>query len=248
MNKEIEEKLLSFDYEERKKGIYILKEKIEKEEIKKLKNPPYLNFHIHSFHSFNYKNWSPSRIVFEGWKQNLKYTGVVDFDTLIATEEALFTGEILNMKVVCGFESRVFLPELKDKVINSPKEPGIYYLCGKGFRKKIEAQTQEGKFFSKLKEIAQNRNKKVIKKLNEFLKDVQIEYEKDLLPLTPSNNPTERHIVVAYQRKSEEILKEKVDDFWAEILKKEKQQVEELRKEKPEDFQEILRKKLIKYT
>jgi len=247
MNKEIEEKLLSFDYEERKKGIYILKEKMEKEEIKKLKNSSYLNLHIHSFHSFNYKNWSPSRIVFEGWRQNLNYTGVVDFDTLIATEETLLAGEILNVKVVCGFESRVFLPELKDKVINSPKEPGIYYLCGKGFKKPIKENSEEEKFFSKLKEIAQNRNKKVIKKLNEFLKDVKIEFEKDILPLTPSNNPTERHIVVAYQRKSEEILGEKVDDFWTEILKMGKLKVEKLRKEKPEDFQEILRKKLIKY-
>ncbi len=247
MNKEIEKKLLSFDYKERKETLHNLKEAIEKGRIKKVSQKPYLNLHIHSFHSFNYKNWSPSRIVFEGWRYNLQYTGVVDFDTLIAIEETLLAGEILNVKVICGFESRVFLPELKDKVINSPKEPGIYYLCGKGFKKKIEENSKEGKFFLKLKEIAQNRNKKVIKKLNEFLKDVKIEFEKDLLPLTPSNNPTERHIVVAYQRKSEKILGEKVDNFWAEILKMEKQKVEKLRKEKAEDFQEILRKKLIKY-
>jgi len=247
VNKEIEEKLLSFNFEERKEALYDLKKTIKRGEIEKVSHKPYLNLHIHSFHSFNYKNWSPSRIVFEGWRYNLQYTGVVDFDTLVAIEETLLAGEILNMNVVCGFESRVFLPELKDKVINSPKEPGIYYLCGKGFKKKVEENSKEGKFFLKLKEIAQNRNKKVIKKLNEFLKDVKIEFEKDLLPLTPSNNPTERHIVVAYQRKSEEILGEKVDDFWAEILKMEKQQIEKLRKEKVEDFQETLRKKLIKY-
>lgn len=247
MNKEIEEKLLSFNFKVRKEALHNLKEAIEKGRIKKVSQKPYLNLHIHSFHSFNYKNWSPSRIVFEGWRYNLQYTGVVDFDTLVAIEETLLAGEILNMNVVCGFESRVFLPELKDKVINSPKEPGIYYLCGKGFKAPIKENSEEGKFFLKLKEIAQNRNKKVIKKLNEFLKDVKIEFEKDLLPLTPSNNPTERHIVVAYQRKSEEILREKVDDFWAEILKIEKLKVKKLRKEKVEDFQETLRKKLIKY-
>lgn len=247
MSKEIERKLLSFDYKEREQALYILKEKIKKGEIEKLSNPPYLNLHIHSFHSFNYKNWSPSRIVFEGWRQNLEYTGIVDFDTLIAIEETLFAGKLLDINVISGFESRVFLPELKDKVINSPREPGIYYLCGKGFKKNIDENSEEGKFFQNLKEIAQNRNKKVIEKLNDFLKDVKIDYEKDLLPLTPSGNPTERHIVVAYQKKSEEILRGRVDDFWTEILNIEKDIIKKLREEKPEDFQEILRKKLIKY-
>ena len=247
MDKEIEKKLLSFDYEERKAGLYLLKKKIEEGDIKKINIKPYLNLHIHSFHSFNYKNWSPSRIVFEAWINNLEYVGVVDFDTIIAIEETLLSGEILNTKVVSGFESRVFLPELKDKVINSPEEPGIYYLCGKGFKKAIDDNSEEGKFFNKLKEIAQKRNKKVIEKLNNFLVDIKIDYEKDLLPLTPSNNPTERHIIFAYIRKSEEIFGEKVDDFWAGILKIDKKNIGILRKEKQHDFQEILRKKLIKF-
>ncbi|MCD6408110.1 hypothetical protein J7L87_03565 [bacterium] len=207
----------------------------------------YLNLHIHTFHSFNYKNWSPSRIVFEGWKTGLEFTGTVDFDTLAGLEETLYAGKLLGLKVVGGFETRAYLPELKDKVINSPKEPGIYYLCGKGFKKQPEEGSEEWKFFKEMKEIAQKRNKRVIEKLNEYLGEVSIDYKKDVLPLTPSNNPTERHIVVAYQKKSEKILGEKVDDFWADIFKMEKGKVEKLRKEKPEDFQELLRKKLIKY-
>ena len=126
---------------------------IEKGKIKKSENQkPYLNLHLHTFHSFNYKNWSPSRIVFEGWKIGLKFIGTVDFDTLDALEETLLAGQLLNMKAIGGFETRVYIEEYKDKVINSPNEPGIYYLCGKGFKRYPEEGSEGLKFLREMKE------------------------------------------------------------------------------------------------
>lgn len=242
------DRLSDFNEGIREKSLFKIVELIKKREIKKDNEfYGYLNVHIHTFHSFNYKNWSPSRIVFEGWKKGLLYIGTVDFDTLSGLEETLHSGELLNIKVIGGFESRVFLREMKDKVINSPNEPGIFYLCGKGFKKIPKDNTEEKNFFDSLKNISQDRNKKIIEKVNNYLKDVKINYEKDVLPLTPSNNPTERHIIFAYYLKSKEILNEKADDFWSDILEIEKEKIIELKSKNIGDLYEKIRQKLIKF-
>jgi len=244
----LEKSLSDFNSDVRRKALFELKKFIDAGDVvRNSEQKHWLNLHIHTFHSFNYKNWSSSRIVFEGWKTGLQCIGTVDFDTLAGLEETLFAGNLLNMKVTGGFESRVFIEEYKDYVMNSPEEPGIYYLCGKGFKQTPSENSQEGQFFKRMKEVAQMRNKKVIEKLNEFLKEINLDYEKDVLPLTPSGNPTERHIILAYQAKSEGVLKERVDNFWAEILELDKSQVQTLRTETPQDFQGKLRTKLIKY-
>lgn len=245
---ELLETLSDFNESVRKQSLEKVVELIKKGEIKKDNElKPYLNLHIHTFHSYNYKRWSPSRIVFEGWKTGLKYTGTVDFDTLEAVEETIFAGKLLGVNVTAGFESRVFIDEMKDVVINSPKEPGIYYLCGKGFLKSPDTSSSAGKFFKYIRDIAQKRNREMIDKLNMFLKDVKVDYFEDVLPLTPSGNPTERHIAEAYQIKSEKILGEKVDIFWSDILKISKEEVRDMRVNKKPDFQELIRKTLMKY-
>ncbi|MCM8808653.1 MAG: hypothetical protein NC816_06465 [Candidatus Omnitrophica bacterium] len=247
-NEKILQFLSDFNIEIRKENFLKLCNLIKKNKIKKDNEfLGFINAHIHTFHSFNYKNWSPLRIVFEGWKKGLLYLGTVDFDTLTGLEETLWAGELLNLKVISGFETRVFLEEMKDKVINSPNEPGIFYLCGKGFKKKPGEKTLEKNFFDNLKEIAQKRNKKIIEKINNYLKEIKIDYEKDVLPLTPSKNPTERHIIYAYYIKSNEVLKEKKEIFWSDILGIEKEKFIELREKNIGDLYEKIRQKLIKF-
>jgi len=241
------ELLSDFNEEIRKEVFLKIFELIQQNKIKRDREfNGLLNAHIHTFHSFNYKNWSPFRIVFEGWKKGLLFIGTVDFDTLSGLEETLFAGELLDVKVIGGFESRVFLREMKDKVINSPGEPGIFYLCGKGFKKMPDRDSEEGKFFEKLKIVAQRRNKKIIEKINNYLKYVKIDYKKDLLPLTPSKNPTERHIIIAYYKKSLEVLNDKAHEFWSDILNIEKRKIIDLESKNKGDLYEIIRQKLIK--
>jgi len=208
---------------------------------------PWINLHLHTFHSYNYNNWSPSRVIFEGWRTGLEYVGTVDFDTLAGLEETLHAGRLLGMRATGGFESRVFIPEMKEIVVNSPKEPGIYYLCGKGFRKNPDERSEAGRFFLSMRETAQRRNRQVVDRLNSFLKEVAVDYGKDILPLTPSGNPTERHMMEAYLKKSEEILGEGIDRFWADILGLTEEDAGSRRNGNIADFRELMRKKLIKH-
>ena len=73
-----------------------------------------------------------------------------------------------------------------------------------------------------------------------------VDYEKDVLPLTPSFNPTERHIVLAYIKISTEILKEKSAGFWSHILGIPENEVKIMTKERPAELQEKIRTRLIK--
>jgi len=206
-----------------------------------------LNLHLHTFHSFNCLWWSPSRIVAEGWMEDLRYLGTVDFDSLDGLEETKQAGRLLGMEVMGGFESRVFLREYADKVINSPKEPGIFYLCGKGFPRVPDPAGDAGRFLLGMRRTAQERNRAVVRKLNAFLGAVEIDFEQDVLPLTPSGNPTERHIVLAYQRCSEKTLGRNVDRFWADILHLPEDECRRLRTDRPQDFQEQVRTTLVKF-
>lgn len=240
--------LSEFDRGARDKALSDIAEKIKTGKIAKAKNSmPWINLHLHTFHSYNCNNWSPSRVVFEGWRVGLKYVGTVDFDTLAGLEETLSAGNLLGIKVTGGFESRVFIPEMKDTVINSPKEPGIYYLCGKGFKKMPDEQSSAGRFFRFMKETAQRRNRQVVEKLNGCLDKVRVDYETDILPLTPSGNPTERHIIEAYRKKTEQVLGGGADSFWAGIFGLPEDEVRSRRMKGVAGFQEILRGKLIKH-
>ncbi len=241
------ENLSSFVQEERKKAVLETSALVKSGKIKRYEKLfPYDNMHIHSFHSFNYKNWSPSRIIFEAYRTGLKHVGIVDFDTLEALEETIFSASVYKIPSLCGLETRVFIPEYSAKVINSPGEPGIFYINGTGFKNKPEKGTKAAEVYERLGKIAENRNRKVVEKLNAFLHPLTINYEKDVLPLTPSKNPTERHIIKAYIEAAEKTMGNRAIIFWSDILKMASEEVEKMKKEKPGDFMEKIRSALVK--
>jgi len=134
-------------------------------------------------------------------------------------DEFLDAGKTVGLKSVVGIETRVFIPEFADKVINSPGEPGISYHMGMGFTNSKLTGTQKD-FLENLRQTAQQRNRDLTQRVNNYLKPVELDYDRDVLPLTPSGNPTERHICLAYARKAKQIFKN--DDalckFWSEKL------------------------------
>jgi hypothetical protein len=144
---------------------------------------------------------------------------VVDFDVLDGLEEFLEAGRMLGLKTCAGLETRVFVPEFADKVINSPGEPGISYHMGVGFGKAGPGVEQE-KFLAGLRQTAQQRNRQLMELVNEYLRPVELDYEKDVLGLTPAGNATERHLCIAYVRKARELFGEGKGfaDFWSEKL------------------------------
>ena len=240
------EKLSDFDSEKRFEVLFDVAEIVKTKKIKRTYQQPYDNMHIHSFHSFNYNNWSPSRIIFEAYKIGLKHIGIVDFDTLEALEETLLSSKLFGVPALAGIETRVFIPEFREIVINSPGEPGVYYINALGFTKLPKKNSNAEKIYKKLHKIAENRNKKIVEKLNRFLFPVVIDYEEDVYPLTPSNNPTERHIIKAYIEKSEKISGISSDNFWCEILKILPNDVAKMKKENIGDFMEKIRSVLVK--
>ena len=178
-----------------------------------------VNLHCHTFFSYNCYGYSPSKFAWLARKAGLAVAGVVEFDVLDSLGEFLDACKVLGVKACAGLETRVFVPEFSDRVINSPGEAGISYHMGIGFPG-AEPDGSEGEFLLNLRETARKRNMGLIGRLNEYLRPVELDYERDVLVLTPSGNATERHICLAYARKAEEKFGDEssLRKFWAEKL------------------------------
>ena len=245
---ELEQKLNDKSIETRLAALKELKQLADAGKVKLEPKNKFMNLHCHTFHSFNAFGYSPGAVAWVCYKLGLDMMGTVDFDVIDSLEETMQAGKILGLKTVVGIESRVYIKEYADKVINSPNEPGVCYFCGIGFYKKPVINSFADITLKKIFNIAKQRNVSVLGKLNPFLSPVTIDYENDLVLLTASGNATERHILKAYYEKSKAILKNtnKIISFWAERLGTDTAKVTELMKN---EFQlyELMRAKLIKY-
>ena len=215
----LEQKLDSFNQAERKEALAALADKARAGEVKLAPAGNDVNLHCHTFFSYNTYGYSPSKFAWLARKAGLAVAGVVDFDVLDALEEFLEAGRMLDLKVCAGLETRVYVPEFATRVINSPGEPGISYHMGVGFPfAKVPAEQQ--KFLAGLRETAQRRNRDLTSRVNKHLHPVELDYERDVLALTPAGNATERHICLAYARKAKETLKhpDALADFWSQKL------------------------------
>lgn len=244
---ELETQLDDFSFERRKEAFFKLLEEHKQGRISFPSPRPVVNLHFHTFFSFNACGYSPLHIVWLARIRGLSVAGSVDFDVLDAMEEFRLGGLALGLPVVSGLETRVYLPEFRDEELSSPNEPGIAYYMGSGFVRFPESE-KGMETLRRLKEIAQERNKKIIARVNAYLGDVTVDYERDVLPLTPSGNPTERHIVVAYATKSKTVFPdpEKRARFWAEKLGMEVSSVLALEKD-PASLYDTIRSRLMKF-
>lgn len=161
----------------------------------------WVNLHMHSFFSFNSENWSPSHLAWRACEAGLAVAGLVDFDVLDGVEEFLAAGQNLGLRTCVGIESRVFVEAFADDVINSPGEPGIAYHMGVGMPQRVLPKSDEA-FLQSLRDTAARRNRELVRRVNDFLAPVTLDYEADVLPLTPDGNATERHICLAYALKA----------------------------------------------
>ena len=219
MIEELESRLDSFDPGERKQALTALCEKVRAGEITLPRAGTDVNLHCHTFFSYNTYGYSPSKFAWLARKAGLAVAEVVDFDVLDALEEFLAAAKMLGLKACAGLETRVFVPEFATRVMTSPGEPGITYHMGVGFPSAtLDGEQQE--FLLNLRQTAQQRNQDLMGRVNEHLKPVELDYEKDVLVLTPGGNATERHMCLAYARKAKEIFGDgdKLIKFWSEKL------------------------------
>lgn len=178
-----------------------------------------LNLHMHSFFSYNANGWSPTRLAWLARKSHWLAAGLVDFDVLDGLEEFLDAARRLGVRACGGLESRVFVPELAEVVINSPGEPGVAYHMGMGFTR-AQPPPEAAAFLADMRAMAERRNRGMVERVNAFMRPVELDYERDVLPLTPAGNATERHICLAYAHKASKRFPDAVElaAFWTDKL------------------------------
>ena len=205
------------------------------------------NMHCHSFFSYNSEGWSPTHIAFNCAEKGLYAAALCDFDVLDGLNEFLCATRKLSLRSAVDLETRAYIPELSDVDISSPGEPGVTYIMGCGFTAIPEAESSAGQTLAKLRQGAQDRNLSLIARINEALPAIAIDYERDVIPLTPKGVATERHIVRAYRARSTEIFEHNdgLAAFWAPLLKCTEEEFTAINANTPK-FEDLIRNALAK--
>lgn len=202
----LEQTLDSFDASDRSAALSEIARRIESGQINVPAPKNEVNLHYHTFFSFNGNGWSPSRIAWEARRYGLAVAGIVDFDVLDGMDEFLAAGETIGVRTTTAIESRVFIREYANQVINSPNEPGIAYFMAAGCYRQPAAGTSAARILADMREMAGRRTRQVMDLVNGVLDDIRLDYDADVLLLTPSGNATERHLLAAYEAKSRQVF------------------------------------------
>lgn len=224
------DELDSFDPAARRRALDALAEA----DFPPLADPPRFNLHMHSFFSFNADGHSPSRLAWAARRAGFYAAGLCDFDVLDGLEEFLRAGALLELRAAVCLETRVFVRELADAEINSPGEPGVMYFMGAGFPRAPDAGAPAAAALAALRRRAGDRNRALARRINERLPAVAVDYDADVVPLSPGGCPTERHLVRAYRLKARSRFDgAALADFWAGVMKREQAAVAALAGDQP---------------
>jgi hypothetical protein len=198
----LEEQLNDFEPQTRSAALAGLLDLVERSQIELPPVDDVANMHCHTFFSYNGYGYSPTALAWLARREGYKLMGIVDFDVLDGVDEFLTAADRVAVRASTGMETRAFVPEFADREINSPGEPGVYYHMGIGFTSSRvpEDQPEAASILADMRQRAADRNRDQVSRINAYLGDVTIDYERDVLPLTPSGNATERHICAAYVR------------------------------------------------
>ncbi|MBX3178634.1 MAG: hypothetical protein KF886_14840 [Candidatus Hydrogenedentes bacterium] len=175
------------------------------------------NLHCHSFFSFNGYGYSPTALAWIARCKGLSALGIVDFDVVDGVDEFLSACKLLGIRAGAGMETRIFIPEFADRVINSPGEPGICYYMASGL---TTSNVSDGALVHELKRISAGRTRNLVERVNTLLDATALDFEADVLPLTPNGNATERHVCAAYDARAKAAFPDPADRaaYWAKKL------------------------------
>ena len=215
----LEEQLDSFDPAVRREALEALGAMVSQGEVEFPAPGTAINVHAHTFFSYNAYGYSPTKFAWLARKEGLAVAGIVDFDVLDGLEEFLEAGQVLGLKTCVSVETRVYVPEFADRVMTSPGEPGISYHMGVGYTD-ANLGGWAGEFLQSMRRSVEQRNRGLIGRVNAHTSPVELDHDRDVFPLTPRHNATERHICLAYARKAAELFpeSERLSGFWEEKL------------------------------
>ena len=179
--------------------------------------PEYANNHIHTIFSFS--PYSPTAAVYMARAEGLETAGIMDHDSIGGAEEFRAAGEIAGIGTTCGMECRVSLEgtALAGRRLNNPDQEGVAYMAIHSVPKTGFARLQE--VFAPLRERRNERNKKMLAKINALMSPygIELDFERDVLPISSfadGGSVTERHLLYALSIKIASISgKEKCADF-----------------------------------
>lgn len=243
---DLELRLNSFDPAVRKAALLEAKANFENGAIEAAEVSDIHNMHCHSFFSYNGYGYSPSYIVYLAKKMGFYAVGLVDFDVLDGVDEFQEALKLLEVRGCCGMETRCFIPELADKEINSPGEPGIAYHLGCGFISgKVPAAQQA--FAEMLRKNANNRTRKVVELVNGYLAPAVIDFDAVAKKYTPFGNVTERHVCSAYRDAAAAVFADRSElaAYWSEKLNVDVAEAEKLI-DNPVKLEGVIRSKTMK--
>ena len=240
---DLEARLNDFDANIRAEALAQLNAMAQRGAVQLAAEADVANMHCHTFYSFNAYGYSPTALAWLAKRRGFKLMGIVDFDVLDGVDEFLDACEAVGVRGTAGIETRVFIPEFATREISSPGEPGISYTMGIGFTSSQVPGSVAGILADMRRQVAQ-RNQGLIARVNAYLKPVTIDYQRDVLPLTPGGNPTERHIVVAYLEAAERVTPDPIK-FWADRLDTGHDEMAALTGNLPK-LQNLMRSKLMK--
>lgn len=174
-----------------------------------------LNLHAHTFFSYNGYGFSPSKFAWLARRRGLAVAGITDFDVLDGLGETREASRLLNLKTCVSLETRVYVPEFATRVVNSPGEPGIAYHMGVGF-----PSGSRHPFLAAMRRASAERTRELTARVNRYLAPVEVDFDTDVVPLTPLGNVTERHVCEAYERKAIGVFPDELvrAAFWQEKL------------------------------
>lgn len=175
---------------------------IGKEQFKKTEE---VNNHVHTIYSFS--PYSPSMAAYLAWKAGLQAVGIMDHDSVSGCKELIEACKIIGIASTVGFELRVNFSGtiVKGRKLNNPDSKNIGYIAIHGIP---ESKLPEAKKFLNPIKVARNkRNKKILAKLTNLIKNYgmeEIDFSKEIYNISQAKEGgsiTERHILYTFARK-----------------------------------------------
>ena len=164
--------------------------------------PQYINNHIHTTYSFS--PYSPTAAVYAARMEGLCTAGIIDHDSISGAEEFLEASKLIGIPVTIGMECRVSMDgtRLEGLRTNNPDQVGVSYMTIQAVpHDQIDRLTE---FFRPYREARHLRNRKMVEKINNLLPELELSYDRDVLPLSQAEEEggvTERHLMYALAKK-----------------------------------------------
>lgn len=179
--------------------------------------PEYANNHIHTTYSFS--PYSPTAAIWFARDAGLPTAGIMDHDSIGGGDEFRRAGALAGLGTTCGMECRVSLAgtPFADRKLNNPDQRGMTYMAIHSIPASNFGMVQ--RVFAVLREKRNERNRAMVRKINEAVADsgIELDFDRDVLPLSmyrDGGSVTERHLLCALGDKIiSEVGKENVIGF-----------------------------------